>query len=197
MNMNNTPNNSNQYFDVIFNSIDLQVNEDRKKLFYEKYQAFKDNIPFDIARFARELQINLFGSKDFNDHQSGKIEYDPISKNYSIYINANHSLNRIVFTLAHEVGHFFCDKDYLEKNSFILEDQRKINSLSRDSSVDDLDLIKREVRANKFAAELLMPTEKFIEIWKKTKNIEEIATLFKVSTEAVKYRAVNVLGVIL
>ena len=64
--MNNTPNNSNQYFDVIFNSIDLQVNEDRKKLFYEKYQAFKDNIPFDIARFARELQINLFGSKDFN-----------------------------------------------------------------------------------------------------------------------------------
>ena len=78
-----------------------------------------------------------------------------------------------------------------------MEDQRKINSLSRDSSVDDLDLIKREVRANKFAAELLMPTEKFIEIWKKTKNIEEIATLFKVSAEAVKYRAVNVLGVIL
>ncbi len=187
-----TPN----YFESILSSDTISLN--KKKIFYEKYNEFKNTIPFDAVRFARELGINIFGSKDFKDSQSGKIEYDVVTKNYSIYLNVNHSMNRIMFTLAHELGHFFCDQDYLEKNSFILEDQR-INSLPRDSlSIDvDEEFIKREVRANKFAAELLIPTDKFKESWKSGKTIEEIAKIYGVSNEAVRIRAANLLGVIL
>lgn len=187
----------NQYFESIFSSSLGEISANKKELFYKKYDEFKNTIPFDVARFARELGINLFGSKDFKDSQSGKIEYDAVTKNYSIYINANHSMNRIIFTLAHEIGHFFCDQDYLEKNSFILEDQKMVNSLGRGSIVADEDLTRREVRANKFAAELLVPTDKFKEDWKSGKTIEEIAKTYGVSQETIKYRAANVLGVIL
>jgi Zn-dependent peptidase ImmA (M78 family) len=188
----------NEYFEKIFSSFSQELSADKKELFYKKYNEFKNKIPFDVARFARELGINLFGSKDFKESQSGKIEYDSVTKNYSIIINANHSINRIVFTIAHEIGHFFCDQDYLEKNSFILEDQKIISSLPRDSFVvDDEDLRKREVRANRFAAELLVPTDKFKEDWKSEKTIEEIARTYGVSQDMIKFRAANVLGVIL
>jgi Zn-dependent peptidase ImmA (M78 family) len=192
--MTTTPN---KYFESIFSSSLGEISADKKEIFYKKYDEFKGTTPFDVARFARELGINLFGSKEFKDSQSGKIEYDAVTKNYSIYINANHSMNRIIFTLAHEIGHFFCDQDYLEKNLFILEDQKIVNSLGRDSSVTDEDLTRREVRANKFAAELLVPTDKFKEDWKNGKTIEEIAKIYGVSQETIKYRAANVLGVIL
>lgn len=177
-------------FESIFTSSGLVIDTERKKEFYKKYNDFKDEVPFNIIRFARELGINLYTSKDFSDTQSGKIEYDSVSKNYSVSVNANHSANRIMFTLAHEIGHYFCDGDYLEKNSYIL-------SLNRGISPEDKDLIKRKVRANKFAAEILMPEKKFVEIWNASKTMEEVANKFRVSPEAVKYRALNVIGVIL
>lgn len=191
------------FFESIFNA-PLEgvssIDSERKEKFFEHYINYKDEIPFDIVKFARELGLNLFASKKFTNDQSGQIVYDSISKNYSIYINENHSLNRKVFTLAHEVGHFFCDKDYLEKNKIILEDANmaNMNFLNRTANVEDSALIKREVRANKFAAEILIPTNKFIEIYFKTSgNLEEIAKKFRVSIDAVRIRASNVLGVIL
>lgn len=92
----------------------------------------------------------------------------------------------------------FCDQDYLEKNSFILEDQ-KINSLTRESFSNDTDeeFIKREVRANKLAAELLVPADKFIESWKSGISIKEIAKIYGVSNETLRIRAANLLGLIL
>jgi len=188
---------SNQHFELIFSSYSTEISQERRDLFYKKYNEFKNNIPFDVVRFARELGISIFGSKDFKDSQSGGIDYDGVTKNYNIYVNANHSVNRIVFTIAHELGHFFCDQDYLEKNSFILEDQKMINSLGRDSAVYDEDLTRREVRANKFAAELLVPSDRFKMDWQSTKTVEEIAKIYGVSQETIKYRAANVLGVIL
>lgn len=49
-------------------------------------------------------------------------------------------------------------------------------------------------RANKFAAELLMPDEKFTQIWNSNSSVIEVAKYFNVSLEAVKIRAANLLG---
>jgi Zn-dependent peptidase ImmA (M78 family) len=189
----------NTYFDEIFNFDNLKgIDIEKRKLFFEKYNKFKDTIPFDIINFAKELGINLFASSSFSDDESGKIEFDGCQL-YSIYINDNHSFNRKIFTIAHELGHYFCDSDYLESNKEIADGEFKYKKmcLHRQNCELDDNLIKRDIRANKFAAELLMPTEKFLEIWKESKNTEEVAKKFGVSIEAVKIRASNLLGVIL
>jgi len=56
------------------------------------------------------------------------------------------------------------------------------------------DMIERDKRANEFAFELLMPQEKFIEVWNKSISPEEVAKFFGVSTDAAKIRASVLLG---
>jgi len=51
-----------------------------------------------------------------------------------------------------------------------------------------------DINANQFAAELLMPEKKFIEIWKKETISGQVAKFFGVSVEAVKIRASVLLG---
>jgi Zn-dependent peptidase ImmA (M78 family) len=182
----------NLYFESIFAEVDQQQKND----FLETYKEFENEIPFDIVKFAKRLGIILYSSKSFTDNQSGKIEYDVESKNYSIFVNENHSPNRKFFTLAHEVGHFFCDRDYLGKEHVILEDVR-VNTLHRNGENPPKELLTREVRANKFAAEILMPTHKFILAYQDDSDLEKIARKFRVSVDAVRIKASNVLGVIL
>lgn len=53
---------------------------------------------------------------------------------------------------------------------------------------------KMDVEANRFAFELLMPEEKFIEIWNKETTPEQVAKFFGVSSDAAKIRAFVLLG---
>ena len=54
-----------------------------------------------------------------------------------------------------------------------------------------------EREANNFAANLLMPKDKFTEVFIETNgNLETLEAFFKVSIEAIKYRALN-LGLML
>jgi uncharacterized phosphosugar-binding protein len=72
----------NEYFEKIFSSFSQELSADKKELFYKKYNEFKNKIPFDVARFARELGINLFGSKDFKESQNQDRRLPSV--NYSI-----------------------------------------------------------------------------------------------------------------
>lgn len=188
------------YFEEIFKYTGSDICKNKKSLFWEKYEKFKNIVPFDIMTFAKELGINIFVSSSLEQGESGKIEFDGC-KIYSVYVNSSDSLARKIFTIAHEIGHFICDTDYLEKHKRIIDGEAKYQKTclqrKENNSDDDIDLIKRDVRANKFAAELLMPTDKFIEIWKESKNPEEVAKRFGVSVEAVRVRASNLLGVII
>lgn len=98
-----------------------------------------------------------------------------------IVINYNHSKERKLFTLAHELAHIIFHLNEIDTNITI-------------SEVSSINKIEEKV-ANSFAAELLMPSdeiEKLIEFFKDDirhpLTLDTMAKYFNVSREAVFYR---------
>ena len=86
---------------------------DNQKDIYEKY---KNTFPFKIVEFINELGIKVMAS-DMPNNISGSIA--KMGETFTIYINNSHPSTRLRFTLAHELGHFFNDSDYLQSNNQI------------------------------------------------------------------------------
>jgi Zn-dependent peptidase ImmA (M78 family) len=113
-----------------------------------------------------------------------------------IGVNESDHENRQRFTIAHELGHLHLhpvDRLHLDRNF------RVAFRDSRSSTGADV----REVEANEFAAELLMPAEmlrkdlegRAIDIEDDSKLIEGLARTYQVSVQAMTYRLTN-LGLI-
>lgn len=117
---------------------------------------------------------------------SGKLEKR--NGNWCAYINSLHSENRQNFTMAHELGHYLLHVESATEDAFVdttfFRDQGGVGTPS--------DYLIKEVEANKFAADLLMPADDFKNFVKFTSNkVADIAQHFKVSPQAVKIRAKN------
>jgi Predicted Zn peptidase len=137
------------------------------------------------------------------------VSYEPFDDNLSgvlvkkkarvvIGVNSSHSKTRQRFTIAHELGHLelqhqgevFVDETMKSQAMIIKRDQRS-------SQATD----PKEVQANRFAAELLMPDTLVLEAFlrnvdKKAKIepselIANLAEEFKVSAQAMEYRLTN------
>ena len=92
-------------------------------------------------------------------------------------MNTNHPAVRQRFTLAHELGH-----------AVLHHGSKHIDYRRNFSAPDD----PREVEANKFAAELLMPEGEFRGVWaSRYADRARVAAYFGVSEDAAKYRAAN------
>ena len=99
--------------------------------------------------------------------------------------------------MAHELGHYFNDKDYLENKGEISDSTKQSTRkfLFRQSKpVIDREMVVMDNKANKFAAELLMPEDIFIEKWQEYNNPQQVANFFAVSVQAVNIRASKLLG---
>lgn len=114
-----------------------------------------------------------------------------------IGINSSHHPNRQRFSIGHEIGHLV-----LHNRDLFVDKVVKVNF--RDSKSSQA-IYKEEIAANAFAAELLMPKD-FIEVeiknmltqkpvFKKDDLINELASVFQVSSLAMEYR-LNYLGII-
>jgi Zn-dependent peptidase ImmA (M78 family) len=114
-----------------------------------------------------------------NDDESGKIFLK--DNKYFIRVNAAHLPVRRRFTVAHELGHYYHHKDFLDRESQILER----NNYSR------LGFDTKEVEANAFAAELLMPRIHFLQKYSELKKIRLLAEYFFVSELAIQVRLIN------
>ena len=148
-------------------------------------------VPVDVEKCAAHLKVEI-QTLDLEDNVSGFF----VMKGESAYIgyNKTNPPNRVRFTLAHELGHYFLHaKDtpiFIDKNGQINRDHN--------SSTGEL-LIERE--ANAFAAALLMPEKLIREEVAKMKDVDEVsfisnlAMLFKVSDQAMTIRLTN-LGLI-
>lgn len=170
---------------------DITTNmSESEKTIYEKY---RNTFPFPVVDFANEIGIEVF-TKDMSDFISGAITKE--GNQYQILLNSNHSENRMRFTLAHELAHYFNDKDYLESNGEIKDESKHSKKwlFRSETCKHDSDMYKRDVEANRWAAELLMPQQTFIHKWKNSTNAEEVAEYFMVSSDAVKVRAAVLLG---
>lgn len=85
------------------------------------FNKYKDQFPFDVVVFANDLGLELFLDDELEDTISGFITYE--KDKYSIVINDNFSEVRNRFTIAHGLGHYFYDKEYLTSNGTIVEEK--------------------------------------------------------------------------
>jgi hypothetical protein len=143
-----------------------------------KYQS---HAPVDVVAIAAELGINVWETKSFPDSISGKIFKDPLNggkSGFSILVNANHSLTRKRFTIAHEIGHFVWHRHRLESGE-VVDDAMYRSGVTA----------KEETEANRFAADLLMPFPLIRSLMAAgIKSPEQLATKLQVSLAAMRIR---------
>jgi hypothetical protein len=111
-----------------------------------------------------------------------------------IGVNSEHSKTRQRFTIAHELGHLLLHAD----EEFHIDEKRP---LARRDAVSSQAIDPREMEANQFAAELLMPAALVRESWDalgqgeaevtSEEAIEELARTYRVSPLAMTHRLTN------
>lgn len=151
------------------------------------------HVPVDLERFRRAAPVQLTAMatalgipvyiSTMPPSISGLIEPDEQSSSgFRIRINRHESAERQRFTLAHEIAHFILHRSLI--GGGVVDDTMYRSALST----------RREVEANKLAAELCMPRHLINEERAKRKHldedslVDELARLFKVSRQAMRIR---------
>ncbi len=105
---------------------------------------------------------------DWPDKYAGRLD----RHERKIRVNRHHSKEKQRFTIAHEFGHYFIHRD----TGIFVDDEN--------SNPED----EREKEANKFAAELLMPTAWVKRDYGATPDPKALANKYKVSEQAMWIR---------
>lgn len=159
------------------------------------------NAPVDVQLVASHEGITIsYGEFDNAENISGMLYRD--NEKAAIAINSNHHVNRQRFSIAHELGHYF-----LHSGELFVDRVERVNAVRHfRNEISSLAVDKKEIEANSFAANLLMPKPFIVaEISKILDSSEDISAdeliddlslLFEVSTAAMKYRLEN-LGIVL
>jgi Zn-dependent peptidase ImmA (M78 family) len=150
--------------------------------------------PVPVDRIARGLGAQLRFSP-LDDELSGMIYINdgtPI-----IGINSLHHPNRQRFSIGHEIGHLILHRSLISGKVHVDKEFRvRLPTLNRDAT-SALGTEKIEIEANRFSAELLMPTAFLQALANKPFDIdnegplEEIARKFRVSRQALDFRIRN------
>lgn len=136
-------------------------------------------LPIDPIEIASAMNIDVFTAK-MKDNQDGRLE--PVGPNGrpAIILNRDHSLNRMRFTCAHELGHV---AEHQSRNA-------KLTRCDRDTlAASGTD--PNEIYSNRFAAALLMPKEFLLKLYNAGLTCDELARRFKVSPTAMSWRLRN------
>lgn len=154
----------------------------------EKYQI--ENAPVPVKEIILGEGLNVV-NREVEDEVSGFLIFE--NEQPTIGVNKRHSPNRRRYTLAHELGHFMLD--HVSANDPLRID-RVSQVMFRDES-SSKGKKREEIEANQFAAELLMPTSLLLSDWDDLDEsdvedaIDDLAKKYKVSTQAMTFRLVN------
>ena len=107
---------------------------------------------------------NLFSITDMDAYL--KADLSGIVVDYDFYMNEKFA-NRIRFSLAHELGHYFLHKDFYSKIDFISVQDWKNFIID----IPEIEYRNFEWQANEFAGRLLVP---HMELFTEVKNVVEI-----------------------
>lgn len=108
---------------------------------------FGSRVPVEIESIVEAHGISVT-VEDLEVSVSGILVIKP--KHTHLIVNGSHPMGRLRFTLAHELGHYLLHRD--TSSVFIDEAPLFYRDARSEQGVD-----QREVEANVFAAELLMP----------------------------------------
>lgn len=150
-------------------------NKNAQEVLKEHWKNNPECPPVNVVAIARDEGIPVFKASFknvFNDSVLGYIQ--KIGSKTEIVVNAQDAKTRQRFTIAHELGHY-----YLHHNG----DMKYVDLRSGKTT-------PTEVEANKFASELLMPTNLVVREYDKLlfPTVAEMARIFDVSPAAMKIR---------
>ena len=132
--------------------------------------------PLDIPELVKLLGI-IMKFEPMKGDDSGSLRKDKKTGIWHMVVNSLHHPHRQRFTIAHEIGHHVKHGAFADEfidTTFFRNDESN----------------KQEAEANAFAAELLMPTNKFNAfINAGNTQVEDISKHFLVSSMAVRIRA--------
>lgn len=124
-----------------------------EKDIFSRIREHMKSAPVDVEAVAKSLGIEVdyaFLDADI----SGQIERGPDGR-YRIAVNAADSPSRQRFTIAHELGHYLYHRSLIEDG---VDDDRAYRSTSAGMYHNTKIGPHQETEANRFAANLLMPT---------------------------------------
>ena len=143
--------------------------------------------PVPVKRIAKHLHIEIRYSAA-REGVSGAL----VSKGGKVFIAVNdtHHENRQRFTVAHEIAHYLLHK--MGEPVHFDEDFRVYNRDKTSSLATD----PKEIEANQFAAELLMPKKFVLNDFSATRGdrsgvVVRLANKYQVSPQAMEYRLAN------
>lgn len=149
-------------------------------------QEFANRPPVDVIGLANALGI-AYVEIPMVDGSSGSIEYDGLI--YKITVDENEGEQRKRFTTAHEIAHFLLHRDTLKNRKHM---DRLFEAESYDANPNAPLTRTQEKEANRFAAALLMPKIAIeTQIDRGVATLSELASIFRVSQEAMAYRLKN------
>lgn len=115
---------------------------------FAKHEANTDQYSH-IENIIKDEKIKIT-EKEFGEDLSGMLLRDGDS--WRIIVNKGDSIKRKIFTIAHELGHYFLHRD--QRDEFI--DGMYTQSFTRSEAEKYKD---QEVEANEFAGQLIMPKQ--------------------------------------
>ncbi|WP_375725253.1 ImmA/IrrE family metallo-endopeptidase [Arcobacter sp. KX21116] len=152
-----------------------------------KNSGYNLKLPIEVDEIIKILGISIEKKPDFRKAKvTGSITMKEGIPRVWINPMMNQSKERERFTLAHELGHFMLHIAPSFRDDYISDDNIEWN---RDNNWD-----VKEMEANKFAAELLMPLEQIKEEFNTIDSsdreikIEKLSEIFKVSRQAIQFR---------
>ena len=139
-----------------------------------------DGWPVDVARLIKAIGVE-YAEQPMAAGESGKIQR--VGANYRVVVNSTEGPQRRRFTAAHELAHYLLHRD-------LVGERGHLDRLFSTGSSGDGDFINpmHEVQANRFAAELLMPTDAVRARAALTDDPADLARQFGVSPAAMRVR---------
>lgn len=153
-----------------------------------------------LVSLAEELGLTVYQTNDFLDSDSGLIAKE--DGKYVIYVNKSHPQTRKRFTIAHEIAHFLLHKDILDEQLELVDKVKQPTeetvALHRSNSIElTAEQKQMEIDANNLAAEILMPEQRFKDVWKNSSCISDVADVFSVSQAAATIRGIKLFNEIM
>jgi Zn-dependent peptidase ImmA (M78 family) len=151
-----------------------------------KYAVVEPPTPVEYLLVAEGVVVELV---EYADETAGECWWD--GETGHVAAARGLSVPRLRFTLAHELGHLA-----LRHHQRRFGDLSDVHGVLRDSEPGfwtTHDLL--ELEANRFAAELLMPTGMFTAEWSRSPYPRRLASQFEVSMQAVQ-RRIGELGLV-